>query len=378
MAHEPNHLHDEELEVEEVPRVLARLGPRARAALPALIGLVKKGSDDIHLMTALVEIDPEGTECVTVLVEAMKSEDAGVANAAARYLGLLGPRAKGALPTLAKILTCEVEEDAGGGPYPQVSAAKALRRIGPEAESAIPALIRTLRDPRIAGLAVGAGEKRRGDIDCSTAIAAAEALGSLGPEAKAAVPALIGIVRSSDEDSRCASLSRAAILALGQIRPEARAAVPILRDLMQEDEKKDRCQPEVVIALYQLAPDGKDIAEKWLEKPVIYEAQRGIGLGMEDRAMVLGAMGRTSFETDWMTRRYLERIDWMIALFDPGDEFDDEFTEEWFETIGSFGTAARVAIPRLNEFREHPNPWIRLWAKEALGRIAPAGPGKVH
>ncbi len=373
-----NYLDDEVIEVGEVPKALARLGYRAKAALPSLIGLVRKGTHDTDLMMALVEIDLEGTECVPVLVEAMKSEDAGVADAAASYLGLLGRRAKGAVPALAKILTREVEEEAGSGHYPQTSAAKALRRIGPDAKSAIPALIRALRDPRIAVPGVGTGEKRRGDFDCSTPIAAVEALGSLGPEAKAAIPALIGIVRSSDEDSSCASLGQAAILALGQIRPEAGAAVPILRDLMQEDEKKDRCQLEAVIALYQLAPDGKDIAEKWLEKPVIYEAQRGIGLGTEGRAMVLGAMGRTSLETDWMTRRYLKRIDWMIALFDPRDEFDDEVTEEWFETIGSFGTAARLAIPRLNAFREHPNPWIRLWAKEALERIAEAPPTKAN
>ena len=49
-----------------------------------------------------------------------------------------------------------------------------------------------------------------------------------------------------------------------------------------------------------------------------------------------------------------------------------EYLGEWFELIGRLGTGARLAIPRLNEFRQnHPNPWVRIWAAEALQRIVP-------
>jgi HEAT repeat protein len=368
-----NHLDDEALEVGEVPKALAWLGPNARAALPALIGLVKKGSDRMDIFEALVQIDPEGTECVPALIEALKSEDGEIVDAAASCLGLLGPRAKEAVPALALALTREFKQDAGGGIYPQVNVARALRRIGSDAKSAVPALIGALRYRRIAGRVA----REREDLDGSTAIAATEALGSFGPEARAAVPALIEIVRTSDTNWSCARLSQAAILALGQIRPQAKAAVPLLRDLMQEAGTKDRCQPEVTIALYRLAPDGKEIAERWLGRPVIYEEQRGIGLGMEGRAMVLGAMDRTSFETDWMIRRYLERIDRMLNLSGSRNDDANEVIEKWFEAIGTFGSAARLAIPRLNAFRKHPNPWVCLWAAEALGRIAPASAGNV-
>jgi hypothetical protein len=92
--------------------------------------------------------------------------------------------------------------------------------------------------------------------------------------------------------------------------------------------------------------------------------------------MVLGAMGRTSLETDWLTRHYLEQIDGMIANSNPMDETGVEYLESWLERLGDFGTAARLAIPRLNEFRKHPHPWVRMWAAEALERIVPHPPAR--
>jgi hypothetical protein len=61
----------------------------------------------------------------------------------------------------------------------------------------------------------------------------------------------------------------------------------------------------------------------------------------------------------------------MFADPDPRDEDGIEDLEGWLEGLGDFGTAARLAIPRLNEFRKHPNPWVRMWASEALTRIMP-------
>jgi hypothetical protein len=88
-------------------------------------------------------------------------------------------------------------------------------------------------------------------------------------------------------------------------------------------------------------------------------------------------MGRTSLETDWITRRYLERMDSMFGSIDPREEESIELIEDWLETLSSFGTAGRLAIPRLNGLRKHPNPWVRMWATEALERITartrPAG-----
>jgi HEAT repeat protein len=91
---------------------------------------------------------------------------------------------------------------------------------------------------------------------------------------------------------------------------------------------------------------------------------------LKDRSSVLGAMGRTSVEGDCLTRRYLVPIIRMAASFAPDDFFSFDFLEEWFEVLGRLGVGARLAIPRLREFRDHHNPWVRMWATEALKKIS--------
>ena len=135
---------DEEIPDSWVINALATLGPKARVALPALIGLAGKECDQ-DLCKAIVRIDPDGKACIPTLISVLKNEDYQLVHVAADCLGLLGPRAKDAIPALAASLTREFGEGFANGYEPQASAARALRRIGPEARSAIPALIRALK-----------------------------------------------------------------------------------------------------------------------------------------------------------------------------------------------------------------------------------------
>jgi HEAT repeat protein len=356
--------NDRDLDVDAVPWALARLGPGAKAALPAMIGIVKQRSGASDLLVALVEVDPGGGECVPALIAALKSDDREFASAAAHCLGVLGPRAKDAVPALATALTRDFPVRGIDSEYePQASAAKALRRIGPEAKPAIPSLIRAL-----------AYREQSEDFgpDDSAAVAAAQALGSFGGDARAAVPALVAAVRTREKDDQNWFIRKAAALALGEIRPDGKAAISVLRDVMKEFD--DRCPFEVIIGLYRLAPNGEEIAELWLKKHI--NNRRWLGTHrldhvLQDRAMVLGAMRRTDFEADWLTLHYLEQLDTMIADADPGAENNIVYLESWLELFGNMGTAGRRAIPRLNEFRKHPHPWVRMWASEALARILP-------
>jgi hypothetical protein len=84
--------------------------------------------------------------------------------------------------------------------------------------------------------------------------------------------------------------------------------------------------------------------------------------------MVLAAMGRTSVEGDVVTRQRLSRLNSMLAFPDPRDE-EVAHLEGWFEAFSRLGVGGRLAIPRLEEFRMHPNPWVRMWAREALEKI---------
>ena len=338
------HSDDQNLDLEAVPDALGRFGPKAESALSALIGLLKSRAENTDVPKALVRIDPEGTRCLPALVDALEHEEIEVADAAARCLGLLGPRAKDAVAALAKTVTRDYERDFYNTYHPQVSAARALRRIGPPAKTAIPALIKALA----------------ADLDYAAAEAVAQVLGSFGSEARAAIPALIETARAKQKDDDNWFVRQAAIRALGQIQPEARAAIPVLRDLLQEFGAKTRNQSEVVVALYELVPDGKAIAERWLEQPPSERMYWPIPrVKLEARARVLGAMGRTSVEGDCLTRDYLERIDRRITDCDPRHDPYLDYYEEWYELLGRLGPGARLAIPRLNEFRNDPNPWLR-------------------
>jgi hypothetical protein len=159
--------------------------------------------------------------------------------------------------------------------------------------------------------------------------------------------------------------TRAAALALGRIGPDARAAIPILREVAGE---KNPVPGSAVVALSQLAPDGKEQVKKWLERPrpsgrVAWRMDQEL----EDRAMVLGAMGRPGLEADALVRHDLELLDDTI---DGRDREGYGLIPEWIiRQLGRFGIGGRLAVPRLTELRRHRDPWIRLWAGEALARI---------
>jgi HEAT repeat protein len=359
------HYGGNDLDVSDVPNALARFGRRASAAIPKLAELVIGGSSDQALFEALVEVDPDGTQCVPVLIAALEDADADVVAIAADCLGLLGPRAKTAVPALARALSRDFENDQLLDMHkPFVSAVTALRRIGPGAKGAIPILIGLL-----------SSDRAEVSVD-----AVAETLGSFGAEARAAVPALIETIRNGEQIEGFWIICPQAILALGQIGPDARSAIPVLQSLLKDDERFGAYAPEILAALYQLDPAAKQLADNWLDTQPAHEVARPwIRTQLERRAIVLGAMSRSSFETDWLTQGYLDHLDSDLQTPCQTDEDANEAIEETLETLGRFGPAARLAIPRLCELRKHPSPFVRLWAAEALAKLqSPAQPATAH
>jgi HEAT repeat protein len=361
---------DETLDVDSVPEALARFGPIAKSAIPTLLDLVKSHGDDPDLYIALVQIDPEGKDCVPALISALKHEDYHVVDIAATCLALLGERAKDAVPALAAAVTSHSEETFYNGVDPQESAAKALMRIGPPAKSAIPTLIEALKYVRIVR-----GDDCTADQEISGAAAAAKVLGSFGRDAKAAIPALIESARFRENNGDNWLVRRAAILALGRIGPDAKTAIPILRKMIEDDREYSVCVAEAIAALYQLAPDGRQVAEKWLERSAEHQVNRRIqtiGLlrfgEVRGRALVMGVMGRTSVEGDCLTRWALE---WLHRILDVTDQRQEELMMDFGDLFEDLGVGGRLAIPDLNELRKHANPWVRMWATQALDRIIP-------
>lgn len=262
-------------------------------------------------------------------------------------------------------MTSHSEEVFYNGVDPQVSAAKALMRIGPPAMPAIPVLIKALKYVRNVRDDDGNGFAWP---DFSAAEAAAEVLGSFGPDAKAAVPALIEAAEFREKNEENWRARRAALLALGRIGPDAKTAIPILERIIADDRKASP-RAEAITALYQLAPDGKQIAEKWLEQSTGLRGNWHVRPFLQvkagevrDRALVIGAMGRASVEGDCLTRQGLERLHWIFDLAGSRRPDSREDFGEWFEDLGLGG---RLAVPALTELCKHGDPWVRMWATEA-------------
>ncbi len=181
-----DHLHDEDVDGSGVPTALAHFGSEATGAIPKLAELVRNGCKDPTVAEALAQIDSEGRVSVPALICALDHENRDVVAIAADCLGLLGTRAKAAVPALARVVAREFDENDDSDRFPQRSAIVALRRIGPEAKAAVPVLIRVLT-----------GERSHTSLRAT----AADTLGALGADAESAVPALVECVRGPTTDS---------------------------------------------------------------------------------------------------------------------------------------------------------------------------------
>ncbi len=150
---------------------------------------------------------------------------------------------------------------------------------------------------------------------------------------------------------------------------------------MNDEKTSRRLIPPILVALIRLDPTAKSLAESWLVTHAgSDQVRREVDLAKctGDRAMVLGALGRTSVETDWLARHILDGIDFELARYDSAIGYvpaaregnPSVNIEYWFETLGRYGPAARAALPRLKKYLDHPSPFIRLWASEAISKIS--------
>ncbi|HJZ55559.1 MAG TPA: HEAT repeat domain-containing protein, partial [Gemmataceae bacterium] len=97
---------------------IARIGPAARDAVPALIETLK--DEDAHVRwsaaVALAQITPAAKDAVPVLIESLKDKEFAIRYRAVVGLGKIGPDAKAAVPALIEALKDEesaIREAAG-------------------------------------------------------------------------------------------------------------------------------------------------------------------------------------------------------------------------------------------------------------------------
>jgi HEAT repeat protein len=131
--------HDGELRPQAVD-TLGYFGAKAKAAIPALIKVVDRGSPDERIGAAhsLLRIDPENWNFMPVLLAGLQDKNKKVRDYATIVVGELGPKGKAAVPMLRKNLNTEDVKLC-------IASVNALGDIGPTAQSAVPALRELLR-----------------------------------------------------------------------------------------------------------------------------------------------------------------------------------------------------------------------------------------
>jgi HEAT repeat protein len=284
----PSHLR------EPIPGVLARVGPEAREAVPALVTLLEEtGSTlDSRAAHALGRIGPDAAAAVPSL---LKIIDKGpplardramvtllrIAPNAARtraavvdndrwkslyvgWLGSVGPRAARLLPALKQALRMSKDENE------QVALAVAVWQIGRPARCGELVLDERQEAVEVLLRIIGNRKAPTGRREIWARIT------NLGSEARPLVPAILAVYRHRPEEERIAIRE-----CLGWIGPAAAAAVPVL-----EEELKTTRDPEerrqIAVTLAQLG-NGRAAVPILLEAleggylPV-YESRRFIGL----------------------------------------------------------------------------------------------------
>ena len=198
--------------------VLVELGPSAAPAIPALLDLDCRVSDDFFFYSASAQrvILMIGEAGVPQLIHVLEwGKEPATRVKAAMYLGLIGARAAPASRALAKAL-----HDAS--PALRKESVSALDQIGPPAADALPALRAALKL----------------DND-DFRLHVVQALWDIGQDAELTVPVLVKVLRDPDHPSR----AQAATI-LARMGPAAKAAAPALTAVMQEQFSYTRVKAE--------------------------------------------------------------------------------------------------------------------------------------
>jgi len=386
-------LHDPDVTVRAAAgAALGRLGPDARAAVPALRDGLEK--DPVWIATVLCQIgagaaqdlgkalaDPDvsirrnaalalnkmgpplANEAMAALGKAILDDDQQVRQHALHALSRIG---EPALPTMQAALADgkahskeEVIDELGyfgekaevaiPALLPSLSDEKlrqavihTLGKIGQPAESALPALGEALKDKdpevrRAAIVAMGPIGKKSIPLlqqalkDKDLRLEAAAALGLIGKAAAAAVPDLCLLLQDPEPEAR-----RKAAAALGSIGSERQEVIPAL---MQALTDKEAGEP----AMYALARMNKAM-------PVLIAALRDEKTA-DRAAATLGHMGKPA------VRELLQLLK------------DEKLRGRAIVVLGVIGNGAREAIPELTKVADDPTDGEHQSAAAALKKI---------
>lgn len=172
-------------------RILAKIGPDAKEAAPALAEALKGSEGDFRREAQFVlgAFGADAAPAVPELIKSLDSDDEQVRNGAIYALGKIGPAAKAALPSLRRLR----ESDEA---FVRFAATWALVKIDP-------------KNRQVIGAAVTELQKGLSDERPLVRLESAAALGELGAAAKSAVPELNKV--AADENADVSAAAKRAI-----------------------------------------------------------------------------------------------------------------------------------------------------------------------
>jgi HEAT repeat protein len=292
----------------------------ARAAVPAVVQLLERKHAEDRASAAQLLGWIGSADGVDALVRALQDEDVNVREAGARALGMIGPKAKAAVPGLVALSTKEADPA-------RVAAAEALWRIG-KRKGVLPGLVVALNG------------------DDFAAVQAAKFLGSLGAAAKEAVPALIAALEREDS---LGIVRAASARALGNIGPPARAAVPALTRLLSSVPSNARLA--AAEALWRIQREPKVV--RVLCRAILESGSR------DKAAEILGRIGPKAKDA----------VPTLIYALRDLDDYT--LRPQAARALGRMGAEARPALPYLKDALHDEYPEVRRAAAEAIRAIDP-------
>jgi HEAT repeat protein len=356
---------------------LARMGARAKPALPAIVETLKRSEGQVRIEAArtLLDLGSETELAFRTLKEALQAKDPATRAHAAEAIGKVpnppfevsscwgpGPRpriaypefGKRAVPALLELLcdrTIEVRRSAVNSlgrirahpetvvpalivvlkdrePAVRLTAARALSNFGATARSAVPALVSALEDQ-----------------DKEVCLQAADALRQVEMNAfvQSALPVLIKTLRDQEYDQR----SKAARI-LEVLGPRGVAAVPALCDLLED---KDSYVRRAAARSLYIGPGAKAAV------PALTRALRDAHRGTREMAaLALGRIGP-------------EAAPAVPALMELLKDEDANVQCRAAQGLGGIGPKARAAIPILLRVLESKDQFASASAAFALGDI---------
>ena len=289
---------------------LAKFGPKASSAIPALLKLV------------------EGMEAVPA-----RSDDMNLAFPIFKTINEVG---NGDDPLLVEALVRMLKSKGGVHPVVRQYAADALGRyLGSKRETVLQALLAAMGDP-----------------DLWVRINAGRSLASKGEAAAEAIPPIIRLLRTEDRNLR----SQAAGV-LGKFGPSARVASAAL--LVALDDEKDYVRKSAEDALNAVSPIESETADEALE------ALRHGDISQRLAAICDLVRPGSTAQQKIHSKTRVEAL--RMALGDPAPNVRATAAA----ALGRLGRQAEEVAPALLATMKDKMPEVRVLSATALGRIAP-------